>query len=62
MKIIAKDNFDRETVSENLVAENVSQFYAPIIVRFLNEKFSGMDAPHFFAVEPDDYKLYKWEP
>ena len=62
MKIIATDNFDRDPVPDVLVAENVSEFYAPPLVKFLNDTFSGLDAPRFFKAKPDDYKLYEWEP
>lgn len=62
MKIIRVDNFDRETVSDALIAENVSVEYAQIITKFLNEKYSSNISPIFFRAESDDYKLYKYEP
>jgi hypothetical protein len=62
MKIIAKDNFDRDHVSETLVAENVPSYYAPAIAGFLNERFSGNNAPNFYVAVPDNHKLYIWEP
>lgn len=62
MKIIQIDNFNRDTVSDNLIAENVSEFYAKAIVEFLNEKYSGETSPPFYIYRPDDYKLYTFEP
>ena len=61
MKIVNKDNFDRDSISDDLVAENVSEFYATAIVEFLNLKYGGDNSPNYFSVKPDDYKLYKSE-
>lgn len=62
MKIICKDNFDRDSVSDTLVAENVSEYYAPIIVNFMNSKLSGEHSSDYFAAVPDDYVLYVFKP
>lgn len=62
MKIIAVSNFDNESVSDVLVAENVSEYYAKHIVEFLNGKFSGTSSPNYYRVVSDDHKLYKFEP
>ncbi|MNK84465.1 hypothetical protein D3C87_1043140 [compost metagenome] len=62
MKIICKDNFDRESVNDRLVCENVSEFYGSKIVYFLNDKFSGDYSSDFYKLVEDDYKLYVWEP
>ena len=61
MKIIVVDNFDRETRSDDLVAENLNAFYADHIVVFLNDKFGG-DESIFFRIVEDDYQLYTWKP
>ncbi len=61
MKIICKDNFDRETVSDFLVAENVHSHIGNRIVTLLNQA-EGETSPNHFVLVPDDYKLYKWEP
>ena len=62
MKIIAKDNFDREGfVSDLLIAENIHKAYSELIVDFLNSKSSSYSSYIFILVE-DDYKLYKFEP
>jgi len=55
MKIIRKSNYDLETVSDELIAENVTKYYARIIVDSLNEKCSDAD---FFEAVDNDYKLY----
>lgn len=62
MKIIRVDNFNRESVSDSLVAENVSEYYAKIVVKLLNEKLSGCTSPNYYRAVEDDYKLYKFEP
>lgn len=62
MKIIRIDNFNRDSISDILVAENVSELYALIIVEFLNEKYSGEASSYFYIYRSDDYKLYTFEP
>lgn len=62
MKIICIDNFDREIVSDRLIAENVPDHYAEGIAEHLNEKYSGTTSPVYFKAVPDDYKLYTFEP
>lgn len=61
MKIIAVDNFDRETHDDVLVCENVNEFYSKVIVEFLNDKYSGEHASEYYKAVEDDYKLYKFE-
>ena len=63
MKIIRIDNFDRETVSDVLVANRVPKHYADTMVEALNKEFSPGDySQDFFRVVEDDYKLYKFKP
>lgn len=62
MKIICKDNFDRESVSDQLVCESVNEFYGSKIVDFLNDRFSGDHSPNFYKLVDDNYRLYVWEP
>lgn len=61
MKIIRKDNFDREYVDDLVIAENIDKIYGKVIVDFLNKKFSGPTASIFFFLAPNDYKPYKFE-
>ena len=58
MKIIAKDNYNRDTINDILIAENVANWYADKIVNFLNN-FDKSD--RVYTAENDDYKLYKYE-
>ncbi len=62
MKIICKDNFDRESFSDSLVCEKISEYYGEIVVNFLNANLSGDYSPNFYRLVDDDYELYKWEP
>ena len=62
MKIICVDNFNREHVSDSLVAESVSIFYGEKIVKFLNKTFSGDGAIDYFRLVKDDTKIYKFKP
>jgi hypothetical protein len=66
MKIISVDNFDRELPGQSddeLIAENVTAFYAETIVNALNEKFcEASNSDRFFKAVPDDYKLRSYEP
>ena len=63
MKIIQRDNYNRETVSDVLVAENIqSDRYGEMLVQYLNDRFSGPGSPNFYTLEQDDYKLYVYDP
>ena len=59
MKIIQVDNFDRESISDILVAENVHKEYIKTIVRTLNTKYSGDYAENYYKAVEDDYKLFE---
>lgn len=61
VKIIATDNYARETVSDVLVASDVAESYAQELVGCLNAK-SGPDGSKFFKIVPLDYKLFVYEP
>lgn len=62
MKIIMIDNYDRETIDDVLIAENISNFYASCVVEALNAKYSGDRSPYYFALVKDNHKLHKFEP
>jgi hypothetical protein len=62
MKIIIVDNFDRESSSDTLVAENINKYWGEKVVDFLNNKFSGDDSPSYFKLVEDGHKLYIFEP
>ena len=53
VKMVGRDNFDGESISDCLVAENVSAYYATKIVDCLNVMSKGgMD---FYTVESNDH-------
>lgn len=62
MKIVCVDNFARENVSDELIAESVPESYAKKIAEWLNEEYSRDNGPIYFSVKPDNYKLHKFEP
>lgn len=63
MKIICKDNFDRETTSEWLIASNIeSEDFAKTMAKALNDKYGSEYSSFYAAVVPDDYALYRFEP
>ncbi|PYE51534.1 hypothetical protein DFQ00_102328 [Paenibacillus barcinonensis] len=62
MKIICKDNFNRESENDNLICENVSEYYGNMIVDILNEKLSGDHSSDYYELVDNDYELYRWEP
>ena len=62
MKIVCKDNFDRETKSEILVCDNIqNMLLAQLMVNALNKQ-GGLNSQEFYTVEDDSYELYEYEP
>ena len=62
MKIIVISNFNNESISDVLVAENVSEYYVKYLVEFLNSRFGGDSSPNYYQAVSDDHKLYEFEP
>lgn len=61
-KIVAISNFNDETQSDRLVADNIkSQYEAEIIAKALN-KNTGNNSRDYYKIFPADYELYYWEP
>jgi len=60
MKIIGVSNFNIETESDFIIAENVDFYYGEKMVNLLVEKM-GVYNDIFLKLVPDDYKLYKFE-
>lgn len=59
MKIIQVDNFDRETVAEVLVAENIqSQEHADVMLAALRTKCFTLYGSAWYRIVPDDHKLW----
>lgn len=62
MKIVRTDNFNRETISEGLVAENIQSVReAEIMLKALRAEVKDNDQ-NWYKLEEDDYDLYRWEP
>jgi len=54
MKLIARDNFCRDYVSDILIAENVNECYGKVIMKALNSDYSDK----YIDLVEDDYVLY----
>lgn len=61
MKVILKDNFGRESVSERVVCMCDGEGYARRIAQLLNDAESTSSSNLYQAVS-DDYKLYTYDP
>ena len=62
MKIIKVSNFDKETVSDIVIAEKVLNYYVKFITAELNRVWSGDSSPDFFRSVEDDHKLHVFKP
>jgi hypothetical protein len=58
MKIVMIDNFNRETVADVLIAENVNKHFGEVIVRLLNSR-EGDSSPNYFVLKEDSYILWR---
>ena len=62
MKIVWCDNFDRDDVSERVVAENVKyQQEADAMLKGLRGTCTN-EGPNWYKIETDDYKPREWKP
>jgi hypothetical protein len=61
VKVIAVDNFARDTVDDVLIAEGLDQAQARALA---DERNAGatMYAARYYRAVPDTYVLQKWEP
>lgn len=59
MKIVAVDNYARESVADLLVAENITnKSYAEVMCKALNDRYCiGEGAPRHYTVQEDSYVL-----
>lgn len=58
MKIIAVDNYARESVADRLVAENIqSEEEGNVMLGALRAKYSGRFSPTWYELVADDHKL-----
>lgn len=62
VNIVAHDNQDRDSISEILVAGDVSLGHALPMVEALNTSFSGEQAPYFFVLKHADHPLHRFTP
>ena len=62
MQIIRSDNFARDNVSEGLVCSVESKFEAEAMLNGLRKHLCSDNASFWYRIEPDDYKLYTFEP
>lgn len=63
MKIIGRDNFDREHIDDILICENLTAERAQWIVRALNIVYcKGDNAPRFYQVVDDNHQLRVFKP
>lgn len=58
MKIITKDNFDRDLFIEMVVAENVNEVMGKQLVEQWNNKYWNDNSDFYLKLVEDDYKLY----
>jgi hypothetical protein len=58
MKIITKDNFDRDLFAEQVVAENVNEAIGKELVKSWNDKQWSQHSSYYLALVEDDYELY----
>lgn len=64
MKVISRDNFDREIIGqsdERLIASGCSKYWAEKIAKLLNDSLPEITDRFYVAVE-DDYELARYEP
>jgi hypothetical protein len=60
-KIVAKDNYDRENVSDYVVAENMNSYWAKKIFEHL-EKLNSEYNETYLVLVPQEQMIYKFEP
>lgn len=61
MKVIKKDNFEREHINDVLICETESEYWAMLIAKTLNSQSTG-DNQDWFEAVGDDYKLHVFSP
>jgi len=56
MKIIAVDNYGRESVADFIVCENINEYLGDAVTKYLN---GWSQSEVFFKLVPDDHKLWR---
>lgn len=62
MKIVARSNFNKDTVSDFLVCENINRTHGKMAVELFNDQLGGDYGIYCYTLQEDDYELYFWEP
>ncbi len=60
-KVIAIDNYDRQHISDQLIADNMTETEANVKASAMNAKTSD-DYWWYYKAVPQDYKLYTFDP
>lgn len=58
MKIVTKDNFDRDIFKEDIVAENVNEYFGEELVKEWNNKHWNEYSNIYLKLVADGYELY----
>lgn len=61
MKVIAVDNFGRETIDDKLIADSLTEIEAKDLVESLNRGLPD-DYPIWHRAVPDNYELHEFDP
>lgn len=62
MKVVAVDNYARDTVSDKLIKENVSEEEGKAICKEHNDKLNDTGSERWYILKADNYELYKFDP
>lgn len=62
VKIVGKSNFDDDMVEDLLIADNVLEQYAQMIIDHLNDKIATEYGRYYYHVVPLDYELHHFVP
>lgn len=62
MKVIGKDMFCRDHISDILIKNNLTKEEANKLVAEMEIKDNGPFASRSYYAVEDDYELYEWEP
>lgn len=58
LKIVTKDNYDRDLSVEQVVAENVNEVIGKELVQAWKDKYWNDFSDYYLELVEDDYKLY----
>lgn len=58
MKIVTKDNYDRDLFTEKIIAENVSDYIGKQLIECWNNKYWDQYSNYYLELVEDDYECY----